>query len=1107
VSSSPSAYPILRNARLYLPERLESRPGQVAAFTLTGAALAHSIRRIISSAASTLIIGADTKLYGANLATPLDTGYSGNPLSMAPIQPSQSPTAWMYVADSKRLSKVSADGLTRYNWGIAPPLNPPTIELGVPALNIIDDFSSTSGWTPGGTAGSLSEVSRYSSSVLAWLYDNGTSGWASVVPQTITNALQAGMLMKATQGSTTEEEAVQSVVPNAIPSGAAATIASIIYDSGTTGMCSLVLSISPIVTFDYPAISSDISTPRPQVQPVYNPPGGVPGPIPTPVVATAAANNGAVGIQQDTVLLLNGFEYVHVLAVATSQNGAVSIRCSTTSPHAAGESVSGVVSFRAYWNNTFGTSSTLAATEVESTVGAGTGTISKVAAYDLGIFGSANLSVQPTDWIHLSVQVDNAANIANIQILFDVDPSINDFAHTYYYYSFAPSSVQAGVSGQSSLAAAEAAAVSQALVISSIKGNVKISGPVPKKYNPQGQLNLGGSGTWFELLFQVSDLTLVGSSTSATLSSVGGIRVQITTTASAVCAVSSLWIAGGYGPDSSQTGVAYLYRYRGRTVKAGGARSYPSPATRQGLSPVNQSIAVTLPYHPDPQVDTLDVYRWGGSLAQWTYVSSIPNPSSGNANFLDIYPDSAISSNPIVETDQFQPFPTIDNPKQGTVNVTGTTVQWVSGNQFNPAWFQGTQININGVYYTLYQQPQSATTLQLVENAGTQTNAPFTIAEATLAAQPLPAFWGPYAQGTALVCFACGDQYQPGVLFLTNGNNPDAASDIYQIYITSPSDPLIGGCMYGGQSYVWSANRMFSLYPTFGNQFVLSGGELIPSEGTNLFVPIEVPNGKGLWCIWAIAVGPRMWFLARDGIYETTGGEPKSITAGLWSTLFPHDGQPGVAVTCGNVTINPPDMTQAAKLRLNYYDSFLYFDYQDTSGNPATLVYDTVSGTWSSDLYTVPVLTHYGDEAQNVHALWLGANNGVVYQASGSQDSGNNYPFAAYMPQMSEQQGGFQHVRDGYLGLVLSGTATLDVNVDGKDNNVTLAKTNGYQRVYTPLPPLKGRLWQFSLSGYGAMKLFFRDAEFRMKTWAEPKYRPMNPFSSFLRATQKKGIG
>jgi hypothetical protein len=154
----------------------------------------------------------------------------------------------------------------------------------------------------------------------------------------------------------------------------------------------------------------------------------------------------------------------------------------------------------------------------------------------------------------------------------------------------------------------------------------------------------------------------------------------------------------------------YLYRYCYRS-SATGATSNPSPENLTQIYPAVQVVNLNATPSTDPQVDLIDWYRQGGALLSFTYIGTGPNTS---ATFVDNVPDLAVSANPLLQYDNFQPFPSIDTPKKGVVNITGTTVTWVSGDKFNIRWLPGTLITINGLVYTLANRPVSDTQLTVI---------------------------------------------------------------------------------------------------------------------------------------------------------------------------------------------------------------------------------------------------------------------------------------------------------------------------------------------------------------------------------------------------------
>jgi hypothetical protein len=479
------------------------------------------------------------------------------------------------------------------------------------------------------------------------------------------------------------------------------------------------------------------------------------------------------------------------------------------------------------------------------------------------------------------------------------------------------------------------------------------------------------------------------------------------------------------GPDIGTTGVPYVYRYRGR--KAGdiqtGAYGNAGPPMRSvdgtgapiGVSAHQQNVRVTIvTAHPDTSVVFLDVFRFGGSLTTWNYVGSCSN--AAGATVTDTFNDLTMAQQPQLEFDNLQPFPTIDQGLFGQCSIAaqagGGAILTISSsarfkfydpsNLDQPYYGFGNQIQVGGQAYTFYRAPTSATQVELVENVAGGASGNFLMPSPEIWHQPLTFLWGPYGGGeSATFFFGVGDLYRLGALHWTKGNSPESVSEQGVLDVTQPSEPLQNGCLYGGNPFVFSSERQFQIYPTFG-------------QATD-FVAIEVPNSKGLYMRWAIAVGPRgIYFRARDGIYVTNGGAPVSITDTDLYSIFPHetgqgqgqqfiaDGQDATPYGSGG-PFAPPDDTLETAQRLSYGDGFLYYDYTDIDGKQRTLVYNTVTDAWvSRDTYTPPIAMHYAGEGgenlvtgEGIHEMYMGGSDGLAYQY-GAADSDNGVAIAGH---------------------------------------------------------------------------------------------------------------
>lgn len=389
-------------------------------------------------------------------------------------------------------------------------------------------------------------------------------------------------------------------------------------------------------------------------------------------------------------------------------------------------------------------------------------------------------------------------------------------------------------------------------------------------------------------------------------------------------------------PQGVRTNVSYAYKYRSSLT---GAVSNPSPETTPQLTPVLDNT-ISSEYSPDPQVDKVDYYRQDSGLANYTYVATGPNDGLGgtvggiiyNTAITDSLPDLDAADNPTMDVDDFEPFPSIDLPKAGVVNVSGGIITWVSGDQFNTRWLAGTIIEIGSptqLAYSLYSRPTSATSM-FIPNVPDGTNLVYNISEPILAAQPLPYMWGP-TDNTAYM-FAVGDPLRPGTLYFTKGNNPDSAPDTNQIEVTSPSEPLMNGVIVNGIGMVFSTEEAWLIYPTFAT--ALATVEGVSGQAFNL---IQSISNRGLYISTAICTeaGKNVFFRAKDGVYVSPGGAgSQSITDAQLFNLFPHEGFMPSPVVIGPYTVYPPDDTQPNLQTLRFANGYLYYDYGYSTTGP-----------------------------------------------------------------------------------------------------------------------------------------------------------------------------
>lgn len=1064
-SVKPQKFPILRNARAYQYGEIQPRGGITAidAEVIAGQTDVHSVRRLNDETNSTWtrIVGVGARLAaGQTSFTEIDDSWSGDPLVMVPYRPDQSASSWMYVADRSRMRKVDSSGNVHPIGLAAPTVRPAVVLSDSPLYTTIDAGQSTSGWSEGGTAGAPTLLSagagaRVNTTIAQIIYDSGTSGWATVSPTSIAE-IGEGMQLIFDNGGGDEET---TVVEEVHPAATATTIAAILYDTGSSGAATIVLT--------------------------------------TPVRESQL--NGMI---RNTTQSENS----RILAVIPGPKGTTAIRVSTPGTWAATNSVTILASFRCWLDNTHAAAEDIDSDGITSDFTEGTGTLSRTTALDLSAL-AAGIPISPEDYIHISVRMDAPQNVVEGRLLLDIDSATNDFTRNYFWHAFRPADMTSSFANeQSALDAARTALQreiselaelagdsdpysdtdfsefvlpffdeiskatqqmsngeispeqAQAILLSQLEAfndeverRIGTGGVIGKIYATRARqaasflnhyipqwdgtiqegirtsqaINASGANQWLELKFPVGEMVRVGADRTRTLKDVAAIRVVLITEGDVTLDFSSWWIGGGYGPDiGTSTGLPYTYRYRGR-IPSTGAKSNWSPAFYGGVRARRQQITISPTQYAAPSGTdltaatdiVLDIQRFGGRISQWHFVESIANGST--PSFTDDLSDAVISTREVGKQDSWQPWPILGTPVSGTTGVVaGTTVADAATN-FSTSWAPGTQIFIDGTPYTI-DRVVSTSRIEILENAGALSGVTWRIEEPVLIGQNLPCLWGDEQLGGM---FACGDPVNPGRLYYSNGNDPDATSETNYLDVTAPSEPLMNGVVYNQRSYLWSTERMFQIRRT--------GDPVTP------WIVEEIPGGRGLFSRWAFnaAPAPILAWLSDDGIYASRGGAPVSLTDPDLYPIFPHEGRIG-SNTNGYVAPNIVT-AQETELRMSFGDETLYFDFIDTSSNKHTLVlpFDLgafqrgdAPGGWFWDTFNPEVNFHYYEEGDGVHLLLLCANDGGLYSYGGNTDAGNSFAFQVRTPSRDQGQ-----PRDRKL----YGDAMLDVDSESLNLTVT----------------------------------------------------------------------
>lgn len=955
---------VLRNLRCYKLGEWRQRPGLQLQFdTLSGSPILW-MRRLNNplTGGYKILVGTEAGGVWDETATLVDNGYGDQGYSSVVVRPDASPRPYLFLANAERQGKFDVNG-ARTEWGLASPTAEPLLELELPAYRTVDQFESTAGFTASG--GSLTAPSRVSSTIQYFLYDDIVGRWACCAPAAMNEQWKEGMFV--TVGGTTPEVVI---IERVFPAIANTQIQAVAYDSGTNGPCCVQLE------------------------------------VPT------------LGLQRDMLLLLNG-ETVRVLSVTEGPDGVPSFRCSTVGTLSVGDSVVGLRSFRAAFGAAHLPGDTLTANYVKlACSGSGVASLTRTGPYDLSSTETTyNRPMQPDDFIHISLQVADWSLVTELQLQFDCDATTNDFTHNYFFKAVRPPDLQTAIAQTGSSLTAQQQQIQREQIDeyaaqqpedqetgrifiydpnkSPLNQNFK--GSIPPRdgvgfLTPTGQGPLSSPGSsgvsqWTELKIPIKEFERVGSDTTRGWQNIAAFRITANTTAAVDVGVDALWIGGTFGPDfrigdlsgpklhSPTGGLNYIYRMRNTLT---GSTSAFSPPARSAVYPHREGVLVRGDAaYRDLQADVCDYFRIGGTLGDYHYVGTAP---VSDLTFLDTIDDATAIRNEIAEFDRFKPWPTTDLPQSGICNVVGTTVEIISGT-LDTSYIRNNQIIIGGVAYTFFTNPSSPTLVQINEAAGYQTGVTWQMPNPTMEGQPLPVTFGPYSGQSGQYVFGLGDPKNPGVLYYTIGNNPESCSDAGYIEISTPDDPLMGGCILDGVIYVWSTTQSWRIYPSD------LGGQ---SGAGGLFYPQNTRMGKGLASSWALTPGDALYWVAWDGVWKSNGDAVESITMESLSPLFKHDGTYVEGAPYQGlypISFSPADQRW---LSLTYSKDSLYLSYRGIDGEFYNLVYNFMSQGWSIDTYLQDIHRFTREDGDGVDRLLAGSGEGNVYtfESTLGQDDG-----------------------------------------------------------------------------------------------------------------------
>ncbi|MHB1952126.1 MAG: hypothetical protein ACYCOU_00135 [Sulfobacillus sp.] len=521
-----------------------------------------------------------------------------------------------------------------------------------------------------------------------------------------------------------------------------------------------------------------------------------------------------------------------------------------------------------------------------------------------------------------------------------------------------------------------------------------------------------------------------------------------------------------------------------------------------------QDANITPTPSTDPQVNKINIYRQGGGLANPTYVGTMPNQSIA---YNDTLSDLAAAINPILQFDNYEPFPSIDLPRSGVIDVdlSSQVLTYVSGDLFNIRWLPGTIMLIGSpeqVAYIAPRRPSSPTSWDFSSNDSGATAIPggsnlaWNIAEPDLAAQPLPYLFGP--TDNINYTFGVGDPLRPGTLYWCQGNNNDAAPDTNQMEVTDPSEPLVNGTMSQGMGVLFSIRRAWVILPNFFNAYAT----VLGTAGSTWTLEATAIN-RGLFMPWCLAVegGGSIFFRVDDGIHFSRGGSQSiSITDDTLYPLFPHE-SPGAGssvpspIARNGTTIYPPDDSKPQEQKFSIQNGYLYYDHFGTDGKPHTWVLDIRTLGWIWDSYAGSMPTaHAPNEGESQQGTLVGCSDGTVRLL----ETGSTEVIAGLVASPAIGGQGWMSAYEftveysSQLAVTVSFQAADTGNGSFAPNVVTLPATGGQVAKFTTkVSASKWKLLQAQFSSNDpAFQLYLMGTGLSVKPWGSNKEFVFVPF-------------
>lgn len=195
-----------------------------------------------------------------------------------------------------------------------------------------------------------------------------------------------------------------------------------------------------------------------------------------------------------------------------------------------------------------------------------------------------------------------------------------------------------------------------------------------------------------------------------------------------------------------------------------------------------------------------------------------------------------------------------------------------------------------------------------------------------------------------------------GWLAITPNDNRLAIGNAHTVYFSEPGDPetfgvtdfvdvdpgdgeqIMGMCSWRDLLFVFKRSKFFVFY---GTSVDSTGGAVFNFRAVRSRTGIATQNGG------SVVAGPDgVYFVSRDGIYRTSGGEPERISKAL-DPLFGRGPLPAVGVPASRLTFTAGTYANA---QIAWHDERLFVPVRVNSGTTPNLmlVWHAPSNKWAS---------------------------------------------------------------------------------------------------------------------------------------------------------------